>query len=186
MKESILRHPDPRQSFTIETDASEVAIGGILLQRDPHNGALCPCTYHSRKLSQAEKAYTIWEKELLAIKSAFEVWGHHLEGANHIIEVRTHHHNLEHLKTARNLNQRQIRWSLFFSQFNSKVAYIPRGHNQRADTLSHKPEYEREAPLLPPHPVIPVEKFAAIKGEEDLVHQQRKDPFVSQQRNELK
>uniref|UniRef100_H9G760 DNA 3'-5' helicase n=1 Tax=Anolis carolinensis TaxID=28377 RepID=H9G760_ANOCA len=34
---------------------------------------------------------------------------------------RSDHKNLEHLQTAKKLNQRQIRWALFFSRFNFKV-----------------------------------------------------------------
>lgn len=71
----------------------------------------------SRKLNLVEKNYTTWDKELLAVKVAFETWWHHLEGAWHQIEVRTDHRNLEHLKTARKFNQQQIRWSLFFTYF---------------------------------------------------------------------
>uniref|UniRef100_A0A8C6XU88 ribonuclease H n=1 Tax=Naja naja TaxID=35670 RepID=A0A8C6XU88_NAJNA len=111
--EPVLRHPDPHRPFVVETDASNVAIGAVLLQAPVAGGTLFPCAYYSRKLNPSERNYTIWEKELLAIKAAFEAWRHHLEGAWYQIEVRTDHRNLEHLTTARKLNQRQIRGRCF-------------------------------------------------------------------------
>uniref|UniRef100_A0A8C6XG21 ribonuclease H n=1 Tax=Naja naja TaxID=35670 RepID=A0A8C6XG21_NAJNA len=139
--EPILRHPNPHRPFVVEMDTSNVAIGAVLLQALVAGGTLFPCAYYLRKLNPSERNYTIWEKELLAIKAAFEAWRHHLEGPRHQIEVRTDHRNLEHLTTARKLNQQQIRWSLFFAWFNFHVTYIPSGHNRRADALSRKPEY---------------------------------------------
>lgn len=41
---------------------------------------LFPCAYYSCKLNPAEWNYTIWNKELLAVKVVFKVWWHHLEG----------------------------------------------------------------------------------------------------------
>lgn len=86
--EPILKVPDPNRPFVVETDASDVAIEAILLQVDPRTGTLCPCVYYYWKLAAAEESYAIWDKELLAIKVAFEVWRHHLEGAHHQIEVQ--------------------------------------------------------------------------------------------------
>ncbi|XP_061486150.1 meiotic recombination protein SPO11 [Rhineura floridana] len=51
-------------------------------------------------LTDSERNYTVWGKQLLAIRDAFEAWRHHLEGAQHEIEVRTDHRNLESLHTS--------------------------------------------------------------------------------------
>ncbi len=50
------------------------------------------------------------------MKAALEEWRHWLEGARHPFTVLTDHRNLEYLKTAKRLNPRQARWSLFFLQ----------------------------------------------------------------------
>ncbi|XP_026537629.1 adenylate cyclase type 10 [Notechis scutatus] len=134
---------------------------------------LFPCAYYSRKLTPSEHNYTTWEKELLAIKGAFETWRHHLEGARHKVEVWTDHRNLEHLSTARKLNQRQIRWSLFFARFNFFVTYIPSGHNRRADALSCKPEYLCPEDPIPPRTVLPAESLAIVQEPVDLQTQVR-------------
>uniref|UniRef100_A0A803TGS2 Gypsy retrotransposon integrase-like protein 1 n=1 Tax=Anolis carolinensis TaxID=28377 RepID=A0A803TGS2_ANOCA len=100
---------------------------------------LHPCA--SRQLTATERNYTIWEKELLAIKAAFENWRHWLEGAKFPIEVHTDHRNLEHLRTARKLNQRQQRWALFFERFDFRIHYVTPAQTKQADALSRKPEY---------------------------------------------
>uniref|UniRef100_A0A803SRK7 Gypsy retrotransposon integrase-like protein 1 n=1 Tax=Anolis carolinensis TaxID=28377 RepID=A0A803SRK7_ANOCA len=135
----ILQHPDPETLFVVQADASDVAIGAVLLQ--PVGDHLHPCAFYSRQLTAPERNYTIWEKELLAIKAAFETWRHWLEGAKFPIEVHTDHRNLEHLRTARKLNQRQQRWALFFERFNFQIHYVTPAQTKQADALSRKPEY---------------------------------------------
>ena len=46
-------------------DASDLGIGAVLLQE--HSGVLFPVAYASKKLLAREKAYSIMEKECLAI-----------------------------------------------------------------------------------------------------------------------
>ena len=82
---------DPRLPFTVETDASSVALGAILSQREDPSQPLQPCVFYSRQFTPSECNYTIWERELLAIKAAFEVWRHYLEGARHPVQVLTDH-----------------------------------------------------------------------------------------------
>jgi len=67
--EPILQHFDPEQPVTIETDASNYAIGAICSQPDA-KGILYPVAYYSRKLKDPERNYDIHDKELLAIVDA--------------------------------------------------------------------------------------------------------------------
>ncbi|KAF9761110.1 Transposon Tf2-6 polyprotein [Nosema granulosis] len=62
IKEQILlHHSDITKPFVIETDASDIGLGGILLQENKIVGIF------SYKLHGAEKNYTTTEKELLSI-----------------------------------------------------------------------------------------------------------------------
>jgi hypothetical protein len=50
--------------------------------------------FWSWKLSGAERNYSTYDGELLAIVEAFKHWRHYLEGARYIIEVITDYKNL--------------------------------------------------------------------------------------------
>ena len=76
----VLAHVDPGRPFIIETDASDFALGAILSQYQD-DGLLHPVAFYSQKFSSAEMNYHIYDKELLAIITAFEQWRHYLDGA---------------------------------------------------------------------------------------------------------
>ncbi|CAJ0960985.1 unnamed protein product [Ranitomeya imitator] len=61
------------------------------------------------KFSPAERNYDVGNRELLAMKWAFEEWRHWLEGAKHRVVVLTDHKNLTYLESAKRLNPRQAR-----------------------------------------------------------------------------
>ncbi len=105
-----------------------------------------PCAFYSRKLNPAEQNYDVGNRELLAMKAAFEEWRHWLEGAKHPFTVLTDHCNLEYLRSAKRLNHRQARWALFFTCFDFTVTYRPGSLNTKADALSR----QYESSILPP------------------------------------
>ncbi|CAJ0922866.1 unnamed protein product [Ranitomeya imitator] len=86
--------------------------------------------------SPAERNYDVGNRELLAMKWAFEEWRHWLEGAKHRVVVLTDHKNLTYLESAKRLNPRQARWSLFFARFDFVISYLPGSKNVKADALS--------------------------------------------------
>ncbi len=149
----ILHHPNPDLEFTVEVDASNTGIGAVLSQRQGSPLKLFPCAFYSRKLNPAERNYDVGDRELLAMKAAFEEWRHWLEGAKLPFLVLTDHRNLEYIRSAKRLNPRQARWSLFFSRFDFKVTYRPGSKNGKADALSrqfdHLPTSNVSEPILP-------------------------------------
>ncbi|CAJ0943504.1 unnamed protein product [Ranitomeya imitator] len=120
----------------VEVDASEIGAGAVLSQRSSDGSVMKPCAFFSRKFSPAERNYDVGNRELLAMKWAFEEWRHWLEGAKHRVVFLTDHKNLTYLESAKQLNPRQARWSLFFSRFDFVVSYLPGSKNVKADTLS--------------------------------------------------
>lgn len=132
----ILHHPDPEREFIIEVDASNTGVGAVLSQRYGNPAKMFPCAFYSRKLNSAERNYDVGDRELLAMKTAFEEWRHWLEGARQPFTVLTDHRNLEYIRSAKRLNARQARWSLFFSRFDFKITYRPGSQNGKADALS--------------------------------------------------
>lgn len=60
--ELVLQHPDPNTPFVIQGDASDLVMGAVLLQKNEQR-ALQPCAYTSKKLTETEQQWAIWEKE---------------------------------------------------------------------------------------------------------------------------
>lgn len=145
----ILIYPDTEKEFTVETDASDFAIGCILSQQSSKDNEQHPIAFYSRSLTKAEVNYAIYDKELLAIIVAFEVWRHHLEGAKFPIKVISDHRNLLYFKKPQRLNSRQIRWSIFLSRFDFRISYRPGAQGGKPDALSRRPDYKINVPLEP-------------------------------------
>jgi hypothetical protein len=129
---------DYTRRTVLETDASDWASGGVLSQYDD-NGILRPIAYFSSKHSSQECNYEIYDKELLAIIKALEEWRPELQGIPDPFEIITDHKNLEYFTSTKALNQRQVRWSEFLSQFNFRIVYRPGSRAARPDALSRKP-----------------------------------------------
>ena len=96
----MLHLPDVNRPFVVMTDASLIASGGILMQRDG-NGDLHPCAYLSQTFSPAKQNYDIYDQELLAIIHALEHWRHYLQGTAHPVVLLTDHKNLTYFRLLR-------------------------------------------------------------------------------------
>ncbi|GJP46830.1 hypothetical protein CLOM_g6084, partial [Closterium sp. NIES-68] len=128
----VLRIADPHRPFELITDASDLAVGAVLLQ--DFGKGLQPIAYESRKLNPAERNYPVHDKELLAIVHAFKVWRCYLTGAD--VTVRTDHKSLQFIRAQPTLNPRQIRWLDYLeSNFHYRVTY-KRGASNIADALT--------------------------------------------------
>ncbi len=149
----ILHHPDPYLEFIVEVDASSTSIGAVLSQRQGDLPKLYPCAFFSRKLNRTEQNYDVGNRELLAMKAAFEEWRHWLEGEKHSFTVLTDHRNLECLKSTKRLNHRQARWSLFFTRFDFKITYRSGSQNTKADALFRLHVSDSQSPDQ--EPIIP-------------------------------
>ncbi|CAI7746590.1 unnamed protein product [Closterium sp. NIES-54] len=86
----VLHIADPHCPFELVTDASDIAVGAVLLQA--FGNGLQPIAYESRKMHPPERNYPIHDREMLAIAHAFKVWRCYLTGAD--VTVRTDHRSL--------------------------------------------------------------------------------------------
>jgi transposase InsO family protein len=187
----ILAHADPSQPYIVETDASDFALGAVLSQRQEHDGQVHPVAFYSRKFTSAEINYDVYDKELLAIISAFEQWRNYLSGAQHTITVFCDHRNLVYFSSTRVLNRRQARWSLFLADFDFVITYRAGAYQGKPDALSRRREYQskkgeeafdqQETILLKPHQLrlnalLPTPKDTTLTDQirEALL----KDPFA--------
>jgi len=96
----------------------------------------------SKSLSNTERNYEIYDKEMLAVIRCLEAWRHFLEGATEKFEIWTDHKNLKYFIKAQKLNRRQARWALYLSRFNFMLKYVLGSKMRKADSLSRRPDWE--------------------------------------------
>ena len=95
--------PTDEGAFRVEADASNFATGAVLSQQ-AKDGKWHPVAFFSKSLSEAERNYEIYDKELLAIMLALEEWRQYLLGARQKFEIWSGHQNLTYFREARKLN----------------------------------------------------------------------------------
>ena len=136
----VLQVPDPTKSFILRTDASDVAIGAVLLQDQGHG--VKPCAYLSRKLQPAERNYSTYDKECLAIFYALEAWSIYLEGNTFTLE--TDQAAIEFLQSQKRLSRRQARWMEVLQSYDCTIRHIRGVDNVIADGLSRRADHYDE------------------------------------------
>ena len=145
VKESLTTAPvlavaNPHLGYRIVTDASDYAIGAILLQ-DQGNG-FQPIAYESRKLHPAELRRSVYEKEMLAVLHSLKAWRCYVDGRP--VELVTDHESLKWLLTQKELDRQQAKWIQTLSQFDIDIVYKP-GRVNPADALSRHPAHRLSA-----------------------------------------
>jgi transposase len=130
--EPVLRQFDPRLPIEIHTDASNYAIGAILLQREKNIPRVV--AFASRVLSSAETNYSTTEKECLGFVwalSKFRQYVHSLP-----IKCVVDHHALCQLRSVKNpSNSRIARWNLAVQDYDLEIVY-QKGSKHQPDCLS--------------------------------------------------
>ncbi|KAL7278121.1 hypothetical protein ACG7TL_008092 [Trametes sanguinea] len=156
----VLCHWKLDRPLTVETDASDYAIAGIL-SITSNSGELHPVAFHSRTLSGVELNYDTHNKEFLAIFECFKTWRHYLEGSATPIDVAMDHKNLEYFATMKILTRCQARWSEFLSQFNFVIWFRPGKLRAKPNALTrHWDVYPKEGgsnySVVNPHNYRPI------------------------------
>ena len=131
----VLRLADVEKKFRVVTDASDIALAGVLLQ-EGENNSWCPVAYTSRKLTPAERNYTAAERETLAVIHALKCWRVYLFCHFDLI---TDNMAVTYLRTKPNLTKREARWIEFLADYDFSVHHKP-GRENVADPLSRRPD----------------------------------------------
>ena len=124
----VLALPDMNKSFVVETDASELALGGVLSQ-DRH-----PVAFESRKLNDCERRYSAQEKELLAVIHCLKTWRHYLLGSRFV--VKTDNVGVSCFLSKPKISSKHVRWQELIAEFDFTFEYKAGRMNQAADALS--------------------------------------------------
>jgi hypothetical protein len=86
----LLQVPDFGKTFELESDASGIEIGGVLLQEGK------PIAYFSEKLSGPLLNYSTYDKKLYALVHVLETWQHYLWMKEFVIQ--SDHESLKHIR----------------------------------------------------------------------------------------
>ena len=135
----VLAYFDITAKTELFTDASGVAIGGVVQQVDAA-GHSRPVGYYSRRLIPAEMNYHTYDRELLAVKETLMAFRHLLLGIK--ILIKTDHQSIRQLYSqSSELMGRRLRWLCFLNEFDiEEIQHIPGTSNVVADNLSRYPD----------------------------------------------
>ena len=125
----VLAYPDFDHPFIVQTDASEIAIGAVIMNHDRR-----PIAFISRTLKAAERFYHITDLELLAMVWSAKKFNHYLYGQKFTFE--TDHKALEWLYKQTDPSNRLTRFRLKLEQYDFTVKHIKGQKNAVADALS--------------------------------------------------
>ena len=128
----ILAIANPTQPFVLDTDASDKAVGAVLLQMGK------PIAFESKKLDKAQQNYSVYEKELYAIVHALKKWRHYLYGAQ--FEIVFDHESIKWFPQQTDLKGRKARWAEILQEYDARLRYCKGRYNVVADALSRMPE----------------------------------------------
>ena len=141
----VLGMPTEKGKYVLDTDASVVAISGILHQEQEWNGktVLRPIAYGSKVLSDTEMKYRAPKAEMFAMVTFVEKYRAYL--GSEPFKLRVDNRALSWLKTY-SMDQSYIgRWIVRLDGYNMIIEYRTRDKHQNADSLSKKTEfYERQ------------------------------------------
>ncbi|GBG73237.1 hypothetical protein CBR_g12955 [Chara braunii] len=119
--------------FILETDGGPLAVGGVLIQRD-EGGKERPIRFESRTLNSAERRYSQFKKEVLAILHCLKTFHAYLFGRRFILRIDPTN-VAGALKNYRPIDPTVGRWVGFIWQFDYKIERIA-GIKNKADGLS--------------------------------------------------
>ena len=127
----VLITPDWKKPMELSTDASDIAIGGVLEQEGK------PIAYFSHTLTAAERNWTIYEKEIFALKYALKKWPYYLR-SNIPFIYYTDNEAVRAFKTKRDLIGKHARWLTIIEEFDIEWRRKTTKQNIVADAISRK------------------------------------------------
>jgi len=131
----ILCYPRSDGAFILDTDASNVAIGGVLSQTQ--DGQERVIGYFSKVLSKPERNYCVTRRELLAAVKSIEHFYKYLYGRR--FTLRTDHAALRWLLNFKNPEGQIARWIERIQEYDFTIEHRAGTSHGNADALSRRP-----------------------------------------------
>ncbi|MBW0524650.1 hypothetical protein O181_064365, partial [Austropuccinia psidii MF-1] len=132
----ILAHFNPSLPAMVNTDASDYALGAVLVQ--VNDSGKHPIAFDSGKLLPSELNYEIHDKELLGIVWALKNWRAFLLSLSNPFEVLTDHSSLQYFMSSKVFTCCQALWAEFLSEFHFTITYCPGRLATLPDSLSRR------------------------------------------------
>jgi hypothetical protein len=130
----VLGYPRPGDRFIVDTDASNVRIGGVLSQEQDDSERVV--AYFSKILSKAESNFCVTRRKLLAIAKTLENFHNYLYGQE--FHLRADHSALTRLLSFRNLEGHTARGVQRLQKYNFTSEHRQGIRHTKADVLSRR------------------------------------------------
>ena len=129
----VLAFPRLGEPFVVDVDASDVAFGGVLMQRGMDN-SMHPVGYFSDSVKPSQHGWAPTTKEAFALVLAVRHWYVYLSGTEFVLN--SDHNPLVYLRSQKDPRGKFSRWILELEEFNYVVKYVKGSENVKADALS--------------------------------------------------
>ena len=128
----VLAFPNNEDPFILDTDASDCAVAGVLIQCQA--GVESPVAFASKSLKPEQRRYCTTRKELLAVVTFTRQFRHYLLGRPFLI--RTDHHSLIWLTRFKNPVGQLARWIEELGQYDFSIIHRRGRLHGNADGLT--------------------------------------------------
>lgn len=131
---------DFTKTFTVETDASDLGMGAVLMQGGH------PISFLSKSFCDKNKGLSTYEKECMAVLLAVEKWRPYLQHQEFIL--KTDHRSLLFLTEQRATTKLQQKAMLKLMDLNFKIQFKQGHTNKAADALSRLGEPDQSVSAI--------------------------------------
>lgn len=131
---ALLAHPIPNATLALYVDASNFSVGAVLHQI--HNGQFQPLSFYSKRMTDTQKRYSTYDRELLAIFQAIKHNKFMIDGRECIVYTDHKPLTFAFLQKPDKASPRQARQLDFIGQFTTDIRHISGKDNIVADMLS--------------------------------------------------
>ena len=178
--EPVLAFPRLGEPFVVDVDASDVAFGGVLMQKG-RDDILHPVGYYSDAVKASQNSWAPTTKEAFALVLAVRHWYVYLAGTEFVLN--SDHNPLVYLRSQKDPRGKFSRWILELEEYNYVVKYVPGVKNVKADALSRNEGASADQPQSRFEDRI----YAALDDRdrflEQLLQEQDLDPVIRSAKN---
>lgn len=132
VSEPVLANADYSKPFIVQTDASDLGMGGVLVQGEGADERVV--AYTSSKFSATQRNYQTTERECLAVITAIEKFRPYIDGVK--FTVVTDHASLQWLRNIKDPTGRLCRWALRLQPYDFEIVHRKGSQMVVADAFS--------------------------------------------------